>query len=64
MYIISKGKILLEGLPLEVMKEENILNKIGLSLPYMADLSVKLIDFDLLDNIENDIEELVRKLWN
>lgn len=64
MYIISKGKILLEGLPLEVMKEENILNKIGLSLPYMADLSVKLIDYDLLDNIENDIEELVRKLWN
>ena len=46
------------------MKEENILNKIGLSLPYMADLSVKLIDYDLLDNIENDIEELVRKLWN
>jgi len=30
----------------------------------MADLSVKLIDYDLLDNIENDIEELVRKLWN
>ena len=56
MYIISKGKILLEGLPLEVMKEENILNKIGLSLPYMADLSVKLIDYDLLDNIENDID--------
>lgn len=63
LYILSEGKIVLEGEPLEVLKEDNTLNKLGLNIPFMIDLSVKLKDYDLIDTIELDMDKLVNKLW-
>ena len=63
LYIISAKKIYLEGNPLDILKMDNIINKIGLELPFMVDLSVKLTDYELLDNIELDIERMVDSLW-
>ena len=62
LYILQKT-IKLEGTPLEVLVQDNTLNKIGLSLPYMVDLSVKLKDYDLIEKIELDWEKLVNELW-
>lgn len=64
LYIINDKKISLEGVPLKVLEKDNIINKIGLSLPFMVDLSVKLRDYDLLSEIELDKERMVDKLWN
>ena len=52
-----------EGKPKQILKEDNTINKIGLNLPFMVDLSVKLKDYDLIDDIGLDMDELVNKLW-
>ena len=63
LYIITKNTIFLEGKPLEVLEKDNILNKIGLPLPFMIDLSVKLKDYDLVKKIELDMDRMVDELW-
>lgn len=62
-YIINNGEIVLEGKPIEVLEKDNILNKAGLNLPFMMDLSVKLRDYDLIKNIELDMDRMVNTLW-
>lgn len=63
-YIINSGEIVLEGEPIEVLEKDNILNKAGLNLPFMMDLSVKLRDYDLIKKVELDMDGLVDILWN
>lgn len=62
-YIISNGEIVIEGRPLEVLEKDNIINKAGLNLPFMMDLSVKLRDYDLIKETELDMEKMVDTLW-
>lgn len=64
LYIINNGKIALKGESLKVLEKDNILNKIGLELPFMIDLSVKLKDYDLINKIYTDKKELIDALWN
>lgn len=64
LYIINNNNIELEGSPLDVLQKDNIINKLGLDLPFIVDLSVKLRDYDLISNIELSSERLVDKLWN
>lgn len=63
-YIISNGEVVIEGYPMEVLEKDNIINKAGLNLPFMMDLSVKLRDYDLIKQIELDMDRLVDTLWN
>ena len=63
LYIIHNGEIALSGTPLEVLKKDNIINKIGLNIPFMIDLSVKLKDYDLLDQIILSKDRMVDELW-
>lgn len=62
-YIISNKQITLEGIPSKVLEKDNIINKAGLELPFMMDLSVKLKDYDLIKDIELDMEKMVNNLW-
>ena len=61
--IINKGKVVLKGEPLRVLDKDNILNKIGLEVPFMIDLSVKLKDYQLINKIILNDEEMVDELW-
>lgn len=63
LYVISEGNIILEGTPIEVLQNDNIINRTGLTVPFMVDLSVKLRDYDLIENIELDMNRMVDKLW-
>ena len=63
LYIIGNKSIVLEGKPLEVLEKDNILNKVGLNIPFMADLSVKLKDYNLVDSIILDKDRMVDILW-
>ncbi|MBQ9019654.1 MAG: ATP-binding cassette domain-containing protein [Bacilli bacterium] len=63
LYIIGNKKVILKGEPLKVLEKDNILNKVGLNIPFMADLSVKLKDYDLLDSIILDQNKMVDILW-
>ena len=61
--IIYNNEIVLEGEPLKVLEKDNIINKVGLDLPFMIDLSSKLKDYDLIKEIELDKERLINKIW-
>lgn len=63
LYIMNDGDIIIEGEPLMVLREDTILNRLGLSLPFMVDLSLKLEFYELLDNIEVDVDRMVNTLW-
>ena len=41
----------------------DIINKVGLDLPFMIDLTTKLKDYDLIKDIETDKDKLINKLW-
>jgi len=51
LYLLDNGKVVIEGIPVSVMKEEKIINRLGLDLPFMIDLSSKLIFYELLNEI-------------
>lgn len=63
LYIINDKKIILNGKVMDVLKEDSTLNKIGLNLPFMVDLSLKLKYYDLLDDIEFNKSEMINNLW-
>lgn len=63
LYILSDGVVALEGDPIEILQKDNLLNRIGLNLPFMIDLSVKLKDYDLVKKIELDMDRMVEILW-
>ncbi len=63
LYILNKGKIEIEGKTLDILKQDNKLNRIGLELPLMIDLSVKLSDYNLLNDVILDMDRMVDTLW-
>ena len=63
LYVLGNGGIVLEGKPDRILKNDNVLNKLGLSLPFMLDLSIKLSDYDLIKKVVFDQEEMIDLLW-
>lgn len=63
LFIISESNIVLEGAPIDVLQKDNVINKVGLNVPFMVDLSVKLRDYELINEIELDMDRMVEKLW-
>lgn len=63
LYIIDKGDLVLSGAPQEVLQKDNVINKIGLNIPFMIDLSVKLRDYELIKYIETDYDRMIEALW-
>ena len=62
--ICDEENIIVEGSTLEVLKNEKLLKRIGIHLPFIVELSLLLNDYGLVDNIYLDKESLVDKLWN
>ena len=63
LYVLHDKELVLEGEPLEVLQKDNVLNRIGLEVPFMIDLSVKLRDYGLVSDIELDQDRMVDILW-
>ena len=64
LHIIKDGEVILSGEPLTVLQKDNLINKAGLNVPFMIDLSVKLRDYDLIKDIILEKEKLIDTLWN
>lgn len=62
-YILNKGNIVMEGKPNSILKEDTILNRAGLELPFMIDLSLKLEFYELINEEYTDMDRLVNTLW-
>jgi len=63
-YVLEQGELVMSGNTLDIMKEDVLLKKLGLSLPFMIDLSLMLEFYEILDDIYLDMGELVDELWN
>ena len=61
--IIAEKQILLAGEPLTIIEKDNVLNKLGLELPFMVDLSVKLRDYNVVNKVELDMDRMVDTIW-
>lgn len=63
LYIINKGNVVVEGTPINVLKEDTLIKRLGLSIPFMMDLSLKLEFYEILDDVELDMDRMVDTLW-
>lgn len=63
LYVLDKGGIVSSGEMLEVLSDDSLLNKLGLKLPFMVDLSVKLKYYNLVSKINMSPLGMVDLLW-
>jgi len=61
--VYDKNNILIEGTTVEVLKNEKLLKRVGIGLPFIVELSLLLKDYGLINEIYLDKESLVDKLW-
>lgn len=62
--VFDNNEIVLNGLKEDVLKEEKILKRLGLGLPFVVDLSLQLNYYDILNKIYFDMSLLIGELWN
>ncbi len=61
--ILHNGKIAHEGNPLSLLSQDKLMNTLNFKVPFMVDLSIKLKFYDLLQDIEIDMERMIDTLW-
>jgi len=61
--ILDNGKIICHDYNDSLFKSEKIFSKLGLDLPFMIDLSIKLKYYNLIDEPIYSMEEMVDILW-
>lgn len=61
--VLGDKKIFLQGSVLEILKQDNKLVRSGINIPTMIDLSIKLSEYNLLDEIILDTDRMVDTLW-
>lgn len=54
----------LEGNKEVVLKNEKLLKKLGFGVPFVVDLSIQLMYYDILDKVYFDVDNLLEALWN
>ena len=54
----------LEGNMEMVLKNEKILKKLGFGVPFVVDLAIQLMYYDVLDRVYFDVDNLLEALWN
>ncbi len=62
-FILHEFKIKKEGTVKEIFEQDSYLRKIGLDIPFVVDVSLKLKFYDLISDIYFDISELEGALW-
>lgn len=61
--VLGNKKIFLQGPVLEILKQDNKLVRLGINIPTMIDLSIKLSEYNLLNEIILDTDRMVDTLW-
>lgn len=54
----------LEGNKEVVLKNEKLLKKLGFGVPFVVDLSIQLMYYDILNKVYFDVDNLLEALWN
>ena len=64
-FVLGNGNIAMTGEPLDIITKDNELAKLGINIPSMIDLSIKLQFYGILkDEVVTDVDRMVDKLWN
>ena len=63
MIVLNNGTIAIEGEVQSVVKEERLLKRIGIGVPFYPNLSIQLKYYNLVDKIFFNKEELKKALW-
>ena len=61
--VINKGEIISDGSVISTFKNRSLMEKNGLKVPFVIDLSMKLMDRGVIDHVYLDMGKLVRDLW-
>jgi energy-coupling factor transport system ATP-binding protein len=61
--ILQQGEVSIFGKKEEVLQNEKVFKDAGLHLPFMADLSLKLKYYGLVDEPILDMDKMVKHLW-
>ena len=61
--IISDKKIIINDKKESILNDEKLFKKLHLKMPFMAELSIKLGYYGLLNNIETDMNRMINRLW-
>lgn len=61
--IMNNGKIVLEGPTKEILEKDEILLKNDIELPFISDLSNKMLFYNLISKPIYNIEEMVDEIW-
>ena len=61
--IMDKGKIVLNDKKENIFMKYDDIKKIGLDLPFIVDLSIKLKYYGLVNKIYFNMEELIGAIW-
>ena len=62
-FIIDNYKVILEGLPKDILILDNKLSKLGLEIPLMYDLSTKLKDYNIINDTITDMQRMIDTIW-
>ena len=62
--VFDENKKVLEGNTEFVLRNEKVLKKLGYGLPFVVDLSIQLIYYDILGKVYYDMDKLTEDLWN
>lgn len=61
--VLNKGVIVVDGSFPSVFDEERVMRKIGLEVPFAVELSQKLRVYNIVDELNLDLERLVSLIW-
>lgn len=61
--IIKDGKVLKSDKTKEILKDEKLFKEANLEFPFIADLSLKISYYGLIDKPILDIDKMVNELW-
>lgn len=61
--VLNKGTIVSDGSVISVFKDRKLMEKNGLRIPFVIDLSLRLMNNGVLDHIYLNSGKLVRDLW-
>ena len=62
--ILNEGTIVYSGRLKDILEHDNTLTRIGIEIPVMMDMSLKLKFYNLLDKVILNEEEMVDTLWD
>lgn len=61
--ILSDKKVLINEKKEVILNNEKLFKKLDLKMPFMAELSIKLGYYGLLNTIETNMDRMINKLW-